>query len=244
MPNLLPNWTLTLPWDMGDFNLRAGGRMIWALLVVVVGVAIIVTLIKPPFAKRPYPTAIGVALFPVIIIGGLVLGKLLPDVQRSIVWLMLAAIVVHTLLMIGSREPRDPERKATWSECLAGATAVFALFAVAYAILPSEWLTFANAKLGWGNSTKFVFTSHERILGLINVNYPFNLDFPAIRDIVVTLIYGVLLTTNLKLWVMWQKRLEVKASPKGDAAPLKRSRFGRPLRRGDPTPVPASVEGA
>ena len=43
---------------------------------------------------------------------------------------------------------------------------------------------------------------------------------------------------------MWQKRLEVKPVPaEGEAAQLKRSRFGRPLRRGEPTPVAASVEG-
>jgi hypothetical protein len=245
MPNLLPDWTLTLPFALGQWNVRAAGRLSLATLLLIVGMTFVVTLIKPPALKRPFPTALGIALFPVLIVGGLVLGKVLIDYQRTIVWLTIAAVVAHALLMVASRQPRDPERKATWVECMTGAVAVFALFALGYAIIPSEWLTFANAKLGWGDSTKFVFTSHEHILGLINVNYPFNLDFPAMRDIVVSVIYGVMLTTNLKLWVMWQKRLEVKPAPaEGEATPLKRSRFGRPLRRAERTPVAASVEGA
>jgi hypothetical protein len=31
MPNLLPDWHLHLPWDLGDFDLRDAGRLIWAI---------------------------------------------------------------------------------------------------------------------------------------------------------------------------------------------------------------------
>ena len=87
-----------------------------------------------------------------------------------------------------------------------------------------------------------MFTSHEDILGFIPIHYPFNLDYPALRDIVVTMIYVVFLGLNLKLFVMWQKRNEVPAEAAATDAPAKRSRFGRPLqsmrRR---TPEPATV---
>jgi len=69
------------------------------------------------------------------------------------------------------------------------------------------------------------------------VHYPFSFDFPAMRDIVVTMIYGVVLITNLKLWIMWQKRFEVKAESTPETAPERRSRFGRPLRRTVPEPT-------
>jgi hypothetical protein len=230
MPNLLPDWTQTLPFDLGDWHLRASGRLVWSTFLLIVGIVFVFAVMKPPRLKRPFPTMVGVVLFPVIIIGTLVLGKLLPDYQRTIVWLGIFAVIAHALLMVVSRTPRDPERQATWAECFAGALAAFALFALGYAIVPSEWLTFANSGLEWGDSSKFIFTSHEAILGLgFLPNYPFNVDYPALRDIVVTLIYVVLLGLNLKIFVMWQKRHEV-APETTDAEPAKRSRFGRPLQ--------------
>ena len=231
MPNLLPAWTLTLPWGLGDWHLRASGRLFWGTFLFVVGLMFVITLIKAPPVKRPFPTPVGIALFPAIVIGGLVLGKLIPDVQRGIVWLVFLALIAHGLLMVASRTRRDPERKATWAECFAGALGVFAMFTLGYAIIPSEWLTFANSGLEWGDNTKFVFTSHEAILGLSFLpNYPFNLDFPALRDIVVTVIYVVILGANIKLFSMWQKRNEVKAEPTETETAPARSRFGRPLR--------------
>jgi hypothetical protein len=193
----------------------------------------VIALLLPPLLKRPFPTRAGIALVPAIIVGTLVLAKLISAQQRTIVWLGMGALVGHALLMVISREPRDPEKQATWAECFAGAVGVFALFTLGYAILPHEWLTFANADLEWGEATKFVWKSNQPILGLDFLpNYPFNFDFPAVRDIVVTGIYVVFLGANLKLWVMWQKRHEVKPAPAEgeEGAVVKRSRFGRPLR--------------
>ncbi len=237
MPNLLPDWSLTLPWGLGEFDVRAAGRMIWFSLLLIYGVAIVVALIKPPLLKRPFPNIVGYALIPVIAIGGLVLGALIDSLQRTIILATIAALAAHILMLVLSRQLRDPERKATWAECFAGAVGVFALLMLAYAIVPHEYLTFANAQLEWGDTSKFIWTSNDDILGLINIHYPFNFDFPALRDIIVTVIYGVLLTTNLKLWVMWQQRLEVKTAPSPEAAPERRSRFGRPLRRTAPEPA-------
>lgn len=232
MPNLLPDWHLTLPFDLGLLGTREAGRLIWGVLLLVVGIAFVITLLRPPVVKRPFPARVGFALFGVIIVGTLLLGKLLPDFQRTIVWLGLGAVVAHALLMVASREPRDPERQTTWAEAFAGALGTFVLFALGYAIVPHEWLEFANSQLEWGDNTKFLFKSNGAILGLgFLPNYPFNMEFPALRDIVVTMIYGVVLVTNLKFWVMWQKRHEVAPeAPEGETAPA-RSRFGRPLQR-------------
>jgi hypothetical protein len=229
MPNLLPDWTLTLPWDLGDWGLRASGRLIWSTFLLVVGIIYVVALMKPPVMKRPFPLWMGLAAYPVIIIGTLVLGNLIPSVQRGIVLAGIVVIVGHTLMLIVSREPRDPERSTTWAECFLGAVGAFALFTLGYAIVPHEWLTFANGDLEWGDSAKFIFRSNQEILGFIPINYPFNMDFPALRDIVVTLIYVVLLGLNLKLWVMWQQRNDVPAAA-DESAPTKKSRFGRPLQ--------------
>jgi hypothetical protein len=120
---------------------------------------------------------------------------------------------------------------ATWAECFAGAVGTFALFVVGYAIVPSEWLNYANSYIQWGDNTKFVWKSSQNML-FLPLRWPFSLDFPALRDIVVALIYVVFLGVNLKLLVMWQRRHEVReqAAVASAAAPDRRSRFGRPLR--------------
>jgi hypothetical protein len=243
MPNLLPDWTLTLPWDLGDWSLRASGRLLWATFLFSVGVAIVFLLLRPPRLTRPFPTAVGVGIFFVIVIGTLLLGKLIPSLQRSIFWIGIFVFLAHTFLMVASRKPRNAEEPATWAECIAGAVAVFALMALGYAVIPSEWLTFANANLQWGDSSKFVFQSNQDILGILPIHYPFNLNFPAVRDIVVTVIYVVVLGLNIFLFSKWQKRNEVPSETEGE--PERRSRFGRPLRamrrRGAPVPAPASA---
>jgi len=252
MPNLLPNWTLTLPWDLGDFNTRQAGRLIWSIVLLVIGIAIVAALMKQPKLKRPFSTKVGVALFPAIIVGTLLLAKLVPSFQRTIILLGFVVLVAHMFLMIASRTPRDPEEPATWAECFAGAVGVFALMALGYAIVPSEFLTFANASLEWGDSSKFVIQSGHEIFGVLPVDWPFTFDYPALRDVGVTLIYGVLLVVNLKFFVMWQNRHQVAAAT-DDEAPPKRSRFGRPLRKAAPqaavtapvtTSATASPEGA
>jgi hypothetical protein len=232
MPNLLPNWSQTLPWDMGVIHLRAAGRLTWGIILLVIGMAFVFTLLRPPLRTRPFPTAVGVALFPVIIVVGLVIAKVATPIQRGVIWLTFLALIGHGLMMVATRTPRDPERRATWAECMAGSVAAFALFTLGYATVPSEWLNFANGPLGWGDNTKFVFTSHMPIFGLSFLpNYPFNFDFPALRDIVVTVIYGAVLTINVIAFVKWQTRLKVeKAEPDTGQAPVRRSRFGRPLR--------------
>jgi hypothetical protein len=231
MPNLIPDWDMG--WLFGDsHHLTEAGRLIWSILATGVGLTFLMALMRPPLLKRPFPTRVGIALFPAIIVGGLVLAKLVPSVQRTIIWLMLAALVGHALLMVLSRNPRPADQEATWAECFAGAVAAFVLMTIVYAIVPHEWLTFANSTLGWGDSSKFVFQSNEKML-FLPWNWPFSMDFPAVRDIVVSGIYVVFLGANVKFWVMWQKRHEVAAAAAAsddDATPARRSRFGRPLR--------------
>ena len=242
MPNLLPDWTLTLPWDLGDWNVRASGRLLWSLFLTIVGIIVVVALMKPPALKRPFSTKVGVAIFFVLIIGTLGVANVISSLQRTIVLLGMLAVIAHALLMVASRKPGDPDEPSTWAECIAGAVGVFALMTLAYGIVPHEWLTFANAELEWGDSSKFVFQSGQDILGFIPIDYPFSLDYPAVRDIVVTMIYGVFLVLNIKLIVMWQQRHQVPAET--DELEPKVSRFGRPLRsmrRRKETAVPATA---
>ena len=221
MPNLLPDW---LPW------IRPAGRLIWGVLALIFGLMYVAALMKRPLLKRPFPDRVGYAAFPVILAVGVVAAKVLSDYQTLVVWATALALAGHGLLMVASSKGRDPEEPATWSECFAGAVGVFALFVVGFAIIPSEWLNYANSYLNWGDTTKFVLRSHQQML-FFPWNWPFNFDFPSLRDTVAVLIYVVVLGADLKLWVMWQRRHEVKEAPAAaEGAAVRRSRFGRPLR--------------
>jgi hypothetical protein len=230
MPNLLPDW---LPW------IHPAGRLIWASLITLVGIAFVVALIKPPMLKRPFPTRTGIALFFIIPVVGYIIAILIPDDANIFDWpldaiivdIVLLALTAHAMLMVLSRAPRDPNAEVTWVEAFGGAIGVFALMVMAYAVVPHEWLTYANSYLPWGDSTQFIFRSSEKMLWVLPWHWPFDFNYPALRDIVVTGIYIIFLGLNLKLWVMWQKRNEVREAPQPvEGAPARRSRFGRPLR--------------
>lgn len=220
MPNLLPDW---LPW------IHAAGRLIWGVLALIFGLMFVVTLMKRPLIKRPFPNRVGYFAFPAILLVGIVAARFLTSVQILVVWATALALIGHGLLMVASSKGRDPEDPATWAECFAGAVGVFALFVVAYAIIPSEWLNYANSYLQWGDTSKFVWKSSEQML-FFPVHWPFDLDFPSLRDIVTVVIYGAVLMTNLKLFVMWQQRHQVTETPADEGTPARRSRFGRPVR--------------
>ena len=125
------------------------------------------------------------------------------------------------------RRPK-PERPATWAECMAGAVGAFGMFLVAYAVIPHEWITFSDKYLQW-TPDKYLFQSTQSMFGA-PWNWPFNLPYQALRDVIAAGIYIVFFSANLYLFSVWQKR--GTAAPAETATPTKRrfSRFGRPLK--------------
>jgi hypothetical protein len=228
MPNLLPDYGWVHP----------AGRLIWASILTFVGIGFVFALMKPPVLKRPFPTSFGIALYAVIPAVGWVIAGIIPDdaslfdwsLDAVIVDLVLIALVAHTFLMVISRQPRDPSQGATWAECFLGAIGAFALMTLGYAVVPHEWLTYANSYLQWGNNSKYIWRSNQQML-FFPWNWPFDFNFPALRDIVVTVIYIFFLGLNVKLFVMWQDRNKVPTEAPAAGVPERRSRFGRPLRR-------------
>jgi hypothetical protein len=244
VPNLLPDW---LPW------IQPAGRLIWSTLLLVVGVVIVMVLMKPPLLTRPFPDRVGYALYAIVPIVAYVIAVLLPDDANLWDWELDAILVnlvllfwfVHTVLLVASREPKPADEPASWAACYLGAVGVFALMGLAYAVVPHEWMTFANGYLQWGDTGKFIWQSNQDML-FFPWNWPFNFDYPALRDIIVSGIYVVLLGLNVVLFVKWQDRKKVvEPSAAAETAPVKRSRFGRPLRRGAGRGVATPVgEGA
>jgi uncharacterized membrane protein len=148
-----------------------------------------------------------------------------------LLWAVGLFLVGLVILLVLMRRPK-PDRPATWAECMAGAVGVFAMMTLAYAIIPSEWINFSDKYLQW-DTTKFVFRNNQQLL-FFGVNWPFNMNKQAVRDIIVVGIYLVFFGANLFLFSAWQKRGEEK--PVTEEKP-RTSRFGRPLRRRAPEPV-------
>ena len=158
--------------------------------------------------------------------------NLLPDwlflrPAGRLIWSSLLLIIGTALILWQMRKPKS-ERPTTWAAAMAGATYVFALFLLAYAVIPHEVITFCDGYLKWGND-KFLFRSGQEVLGF---ELPISFTYQALRDILVVGVYVVLFGINIALFVLWQKRpTAAEAEARRDATvEAGTSRFGRPLK--------------
>lgn len=149
----------------------------------------------------------------------------------------MVALVVSTVMLfagiwlvfaVGKRRP--PGTPITWGEAFLGGTFIFALFMLAYGVVPHQWLTFADNQLLWRPDKLMLGISGDGIklgnaasdlggTGKIIVNAQ------AVRDIIAALIYIVFLGLQIWLWSRWQKR--GRKAPEVELS----SRFGRPVMR-------------
>src|SRR3546814_11067087 len=92
---------------------------------------------------------------------------------------------------------------------MAAAIFAFVLFNLWYGIVPHQWITLADNEWGWRSDRLFygpwdIFRPNRFL--------PFTIHYQVLRDIVVTLIYGVGLGLHVFHWVQWQNRSKVKRS--------------------------------
>ena len=146
-----------------------------------------------------------------------------------LIWFSVIFVIMMIPVIVALRKPK-PEKPTTWAMAMVGSTYVFALFLLVYAIIPHEFITFADKYLQWGKD-KYVIKSTTAIPGISSFNWPVSIDLQAIRDIVVVGIYGVFFVGTIALFVMWQNR-KVKSPDDAEeqTVVVGRSRFGRPLK--------------
>jgi hypothetical protein len=160
--------------------------------------------------------------------------NLIPDLlpwmrpAGRLIWACIALFGGLGLTVLFMKRPK-PDRPATWAECISGAVWVFWLMTLAYAIIPHEVITFSDTYLQW-DTTKFLFRSGQEIF-FLPLEYPFNMDYQSLRDIIVVGIYGAMVGANLFFFSKWQARGEAKPEAAPAEAEAGRSWFGRPLRR-------------
>jgi hypothetical protein len=216
MPNLIPQSVLHR-WYFGWAH--PAGRLIFALVAMAIGLAFVFALLRPPLQRKILRPKQGVPLIVVLVIGSYLIGGFFSALQILTFWVIIFGVVAIALAMIVSRDPRPQDRPTTWAEAMAGAVGVFFLMALAYAVIPHEWITFSDKYLRW-TPDKIVFETYA-----IKPNYQ------QLRDFIVVAIYGIFFGLNLRLWVLWQQRLVPKPEPVDEEGKvLRTSRFGRPVK--------------
>jgi hypothetical protein len=160
--------------------------------------------------------------------------NLLPDWHffrpaGRLIWFSVLLVILMIPVIIALRKPKS-DKPTTWAMAMAGAVYVFWLFLLAYAIVPHEFITFADKYLQWGKD-KYVIKSTTAIPGLSTFNWPVSIDMQAVRDVAVVVIYNIFFVTNIILFVRWQKRKPMaEAGEEARTVVVGRSRFGRPLK--------------
>jgi hypothetical protein len=152
---------------------------------------------------------------------------LAPNGRLIISLLVTFAMIVPIVVLL--RRPK-PDRPTTWAEAIGGATYVFALFLLMYAVVPHEFITVADKY--WNLSTsRYIIKSTTAIPFATSWNWPFSIDLQhGVRDLLVVLIYLVFFAGNIALFVLWQKRPTVSEAAEATPVAAGRSRFGRPLK--------------
>ena len=159
--------------------------------------------------------------------------QLLPDWHflrpaGRLIWFSVILILMMIPVIVMLRRPKS-DKPTTWAQAMAGAVYVFALFLLAYAIIPHEFITFADKYLQWGKD-KYVVKSTTALPFFTSFNWPLSIDMQAIRDIAVVGIYVVFFGANIALFVLWQDRKTKTEDEDEKPVVVGRSRFGRPLK--------------
>jgi hypothetical protein len=146
-----------------------------------------------------------------------------------LIWFSVILVIMLVPVVIAFRRPRS-DKPTTWAQAMAGSVYVFALFLLVYAIIPHEFITFADKYLQWGKD-KYVIKSTTQIPGISWANWPASIDMQAVRDIMVVGIYVVFFGANIALFVKWQgRKTKTEDTEEKPAVVVGRSRFGRPLK--------------
>ncbi|MGQ0826189.1 MAG: hypothetical protein ACT4OX_14360 [Actinomycetota bacterium] len=136
-----------------------------------------------------------------------------------LIWSSLVLLIGIAIAAYWLRRPKRSSEPATWAATIIGAIAVYGLMALAYGVVPHEWLTFASAHLNWGKDT-FILTEDQ-----FAANLP-PLDVPkyVLADLVAVHLYVVFAVINIKMFAAWQQRKvaeqEAVSDDDGRSAPL------------------------
>lgn len=139
------------------------------------------------------------------------------------------SVLISILLTVGVfwyAKRRPVGTTLSWGEAMVAATYVFfALFWV-YGVVPHQWLTWADAELGWRPDRYLAGPSGTGALREV----PMNISYETLSHLIAVTIYGVYLGGHVAMWAVWQGRGD-KVERKRKALEEKTTAYGRPLAR-------------
>jgi hypothetical protein len=140
-----------------------------------------------------------------------------------LIWAVVLLLIGVAVILVLARRPKSPE-PPTWAQAMVGALAAFALMIVAYGTIPHEWIVYANSYLRWGTA-KYVFQKNRFV--------HFDVNKQTANDAVAAVIYVVMLSANIRIFQIWQRRPVSAPAPDdastAEAAPAGTSAYGRPM---------------
>ena len=128
------------------------------------------------------------------------------------------------LLAIPYSKRRPKGTPTSWGEAMLAATFVFGVMFIAFGVVPHQWISHADKNLGW-NRQRIIYGPFDLLKPKsFGGNFPFNISYEALRDIIVVVIHVWYFGLMVFLWGKWQKRGEVTTS-----TAIETSTYGRPL---------------
>lgn len=166
---------------------------------------------------------IGATMGMLVAIGAVVLMAHRTGSERLIVALLLQLVVMQVVMAM-IQWPRE-RKPLTWPQAMLGAVVVSGLALLAFGSVPHEWITYADAELGWGRRDLLVIETP-----IIDVSRQ------AIRDIIAAGLYMQNFAAALGFWILWQRRHEmaeerIKAARESGPVPAGTSPYGRPVTK-------------
>ena len=141
--------------------------------------------------------------------------------------LSIAVTVLIMGVVVAYMRMRPVGAPLTWGEAMFGAmVAFFGMFWI-YAVLPHQWLAWADNELNWRSDKLFVGPGGILKAQAQGGSFPFTITYVVIRDVIAVGIYGVAIGAHVALWMFWQNRGKRREA----AEVVEMSSFGRPLVR-------------
>lgn len=141
--------------------------------------------------------------------------------------LSIAVTVVLTGAVLAYMRVRPAGAPLTWGEAMFGSMVVFFGMFWVYAVVPHQWLAWADNELNWRSDKLFVGPGGILRAQAQGGDFPFTITYVVIRDVIAVGIYGVAMIAHVGLWMLWQNRGKRRDAGKA----VERSSFGRPLVR-------------
>ncbi len=129
--------------------------------------------------------------------------------------------LILVVIPIGRRRPIG--KPLSWGEAMIASIYTFAVMFLAFGVVPHQWIDHADKDLGWSKDN-IIFGPGGILKPQSEGGWnPITLQYEAVRDIVVVVLYAFYFGMVIFIWRWWQTRGRVTSTE------VATSTYGRPL---------------